>query len=329
VTISWPELIVLMAFGAKDGDVANESVSGVVHTRDVNPLEDGVDAGEFEQVADHPTLGRVAIEESTVRVARRGSLMRVESLDHRPSLISGADTLWTFGGGDVPVAHPRGRRTFSWAGDSVMHRPSLSRWEGNDFTSLTGPITATTHLGRAAWSFELAPPSHKPYPLQMIVDAETGIVLSQANRDFGSVTEWLEIDLDTVLDPALFEWDGPARSRADWDAERDAEHQRDLAERQRWLADRGIAPLELTVHAEVMPHKWHDDGSLYASINFSMFGTLLRRPRSDEPWDDSDSVRHQHSYRWSDERWDWFLGMERPLGDDDLAALQSRLARST
>jgi hypothetical protein len=324
-SISWPELVVLMACG----DGTEDSISGELRVREVQELgdnfteEDDDDGGWFE---DHPQLGRVRVCEARVRAQRRGDLVRVDRDDGGPMLIFGRDTRWVdFGDDGVPTAYRRDTSSFSWNGQELLYRRPASRWEGNDFTKLTGPIESVEFLGRSAWAFELAPPSHKPYPLQMIVDAASGLVLREANADFGSVQEWTSLNVGAALPDELFGWDGPSRPLED----RDAEHEREMAQRQRWLAEHGLAAT-LTVPMRLMPHEWDDDsGRFHASFDAGTSGSLVRRPRSEDRWPDLDEMNWPHHYSWSDPLWDWFLGSMKPLEENELAALRQQLARSS
>ena len=103
-----------------------------------------------------------------------------------------------------------------------------------------------------------------------------------------------------------------------------------MAERRAWLADRGIAGLTFTVTPELMLHEWDDDsGSFHLSFDSMALGSLLRRPRNDQPWTDAEQLHWEHRYRWSDARWDWALGSRQPLNESQLAALREQLAQST
>jgi hypothetical protein len=178
--MSWPALVVLMALG----NGSDPSLSGVVHVRDVQP-----DDTQTDVVL--PGVGPVRIEEGRHRVAKRGNLVRREHLDGRPMAIFGHDTKWIWlDGAELPTAFSSA--VWGWDDQLLVQRRPLSRWEGDDFTHPTGAVSPTTMLGRAAWSVELAPPAHKPFPLTLVVDAETGIVLQERNDGFGSVTEWVE-----------------------------------------------------------------------------------------------------------------------------------------
>ena len=302
--ISWPELIVLTVFG----DGSEDSFIGEIraHGADPNAEDDGY------------------------RIYRRGALTRSEGLDGRVHFIDGEDSRWVHYVGDEEfTALPRERHVFASPRGSVSvggDRPSLSRWDGTDFTRPTGPAEAVEFLGRRAWAVELAPPSHKPYPMQMIVDAATGLVLRQANAGFGTYTEFVSLQLGVELPDELFVWDGPAHPPED----REAEHERDMANRRAWLAGRGISALPLAFIPDLMPNEWDDDtGAFHVSFSTNVYGSRARRPRSAEPWPELESQSWEHHYRWSDERWDWFVGCMIELGTEQLAVLQAGLANST
>ncbi|HZY77353.1 MAG TPA: hypothetical protein VFE40_13630 [Jatrophihabitantaceae bacterium] len=302
-TITWPELIMLMVFGTG----AEDSFVAEVRARD-------------EREAD----------EYGYRVFRRGTLARREGLDGQVHFIDGEDYRWMrYVGDEEFTAFPRERHVFASpiGGLSVGgDRPSLSRWDGNDFTRPTGPAEPVEFLERPAWSVELAPPAHKPHPIQLVVDAETGLVLRQANAGFGTYTELVSLQLDAELPDELFVWDGPTRQPIN----REAEHERDMANRRAWLASRGITDLPLAFVPELMPHVWDDaTGAFEASFSTNAYGSLIRRPRNEEPWPELDGQNWPHTYRWSDERWDWFVGCDRHLDADRLAALKAGLTDST
>lgn len=303
-TISQPELIMLMVFGDGTEDAFVGEVS--VHDPEQRPEDYGY------------------------RVYRRGVLSRREALDGQLHFIDGEDYQWVrYAGDDEFTALPRGSHRFAApiGGLSVGgSRPSLSRWDGNDFTRMTGPAEATEFLDRPAWAVELAPPAHKPYPIQLVVDAQNGLVLRQANAGFGTWTEFVALQLGVDLPDELFVWDGPVREPR----HREAEHERDMANRRAWLAARGITELPLAVGPELMPNEWDDDtGAFQVTFSTNVNGSLARRPHSDEPWPELDSQNWPHHYRWSDARWDWFVGCDIELDPDRLAGLRAGLATST
>jgi hypothetical protein len=92
-------------------------------------------------------------------------------------------------------------------------RPEDERWEGDDFTTQTGPPRNVTFLGRPAWEVELAAPAHKPFPMQIIIDAETGLLLREANKALGSFHEWIELDTHADLPDDLFTWNAARPTR--------------------------------------------------------------------------------------------------------------------
>jgi hypothetical protein len=307
--ISWPELVVLMALG----NGSDPSLSGVVHVRDVEP-----DDAQTDVVS--PGVGPVRIEEDRHRVAKRGNLLRREHLDGRPMAIFGHDTKWIWlDGAELPTVF-RGLAIWGWDDQRVVQRPPLSRWEGDDFTHPTGPVRATTLLGRAAWSVELAPPSHKPFPLTLVVDAETGVVLQERNEGFGSVTEWAEISFGPELADELFEWTGQAVEPRDGRAE----HEREMLSRNAWLAEQGIGDLSWTTVSSLSVHDWDDaTGEFQASLSVHVSAAVLRRRRTGADWDTLNTWPHE--YRWSDDEWDWYVGANVELRADELSALRSHL----
>lgn len=306
------------------GDGTEDSIAGEIHHRDVDPVPDA--EPDPPTILDDPLLGMIRVDESRGRVLRKGNLIRREQ-DGRPLAILGTDTYWIWlDGNAVPTAFPRGRTAWGIGLHGIVERHPASRWEGDDFTKLTGPIEAAEFLGRRAWTFELAPPRHKPYPIQLTVDAETGLVLRQANADFGSFVEWTSLQVGADLPDALFGWDGPTLAPPD----RRAEYEREMTQRREWLAGRGIDRLEFRVEPRWTLHEWHDaTGTFHASFDASSDGSLLRRPHSDEPWPDLAQMNWEHHYAWSDERWDWFVGCRRHIDDEAFAVLRRQLADST
>lgn len=179
---SWfEELVELMV----EGTGAEDRVMGVVraHVED----DDGIDF--------------------RYRVFRRGGLYRCESLDGGVQAIGGRDTTWKATEDGSIVSTPR-ERSVAPPDDYEFGtaRPSQARWEGDDFTVPTGPPTTVHFLGREALEVELAPPPHKPFPIQLIIDAGTGLLLRQANEASGVFHEWVTLDTAADLPDALFEF---------------------------------------------------------------------------------------------------------------------------
>jgi hypothetical protein len=143
------------------------------------------------------------------RVARRGELVRCETLDGGIYFIAGHDNVWRSDASNRLVAQPRTTR-FNPAPDDLEFgsaRPNEGRWTGDDFTIPTGAERAVTFLDRPAWQVELGPPPRKPYPMQMTVDAATGLVLREGNDALGSFHEWTELNIDADLPDHLFTFD--------------------------------------------------------------------------------------------------------------------------
>lgn len=322
-TISWPELVVLMAYG----DGRQDRYRGEYRVREVTEIddeaEDETEPEGAQSIVEHPTLGRVRVDERTFRAYRLGESVRVESTAGQPLFIVGRDKRWIFDRTDTPTEYERATSCFEIGGTGLLDRRPASRWEGEDFTQLTGPIGRTQFLGRTAWTFELAPPPHKPYPVQMIVDADTGLVLREANAGFGSYEQWTDLQLEADLPDELFSWTGPVRRPE----EHEIEHEQELARRRAWLAGRGVRQLSLSLELDLVPHEWDElTGRFHASVHTrSPHGCMLRRPHTDQAWQDVDSMDWPFEYRWHDERWDWYLGIDLELTGDQLASLRTQL----
>lgn len=175
------------------GNGRDDRIAGVVHAR----IED--DGGvEFRY-----------------RVYRRGRLYRCASLDGSVHAIAGRTTYWIRRQDGQMWTGPRDR--FIGPPDDYefgTSRPDPDRWMGDDFTRPTGPPVEITFLGRTAWQIELAPPAHKPSPMQIVVDASTGLLLRTGNATFDTFHQWVELDTDADLPDELFEYtatDQPAR----------------------------------------------------------------------------------------------------------------------
>jgi hypothetical protein len=142
------------------------------------------------------------------RVARRGELVRCTSLDGAVHMIANRDRVWCRRDGSDEVdeysrshgAYPPDDYEFGVA------RTDNDRWQGDDFTTPIGSPRETTFLGRPAWEIDLAAPEHKPHPMQITIDRQTGLVLCEANSAFATLHEWTQLDTDADLPDSLFTW---------------------------------------------------------------------------------------------------------------------------
>jgi len=258
-------------------------------------------------------------------VHRAGNRARLERADGTPIMRTDGVTTWHFTDHGVISAPYRDDDGMGGVG-ALAFRRTRQEVDAFSFGTPIGPIEATTYLDRPAWRFAFAAPPHKPYDMQVVVDAETGFVL---DRKFagGSHTRWLEFVTDEPSDPALFRWDGPSLDRAELRAGRDREHQQDMARRASWFADNVAPGLTFAgARLEVTLHEWDDDGSFQASCDTAeIMVTLARRPRSPGWWELGWSTV---DYRWSDERWDWAMSNfgDEPVDPDEVAAFRRQLS---
>jgi hypothetical protein len=339
-----------LAYAAPMSDAESPSwsvlVSLMVHGPDVEPTVrgairsvDGTDESRGHVGFLHPegdpdpvfagsgTGTRSADGESLVRVWRDGPRVRVEEPDGSPNLIVGDGASWSFDRiHDEPLKSLRAKVQYGFRGTGLLWRRDAEGFLGHDFTQPTGPIGASTFLGRPAWTVELAPPASKPYPMQLVVDAETGLLLQRRNDGFGTVDEWVEFVVGEEFEPSLFVWDGPSRSEADEQAARMAEHDADMARRRAWVAENVSAqPLRVELDVDIQLHWWDGaTGAFEASIADGE-GSLARRPVSADPWESHGWREHQHT--WSDDRWDWELTMRSmALAPGALEAIKRQLS---
>lgn len=333
--VDGPDLPVHGVISSREGaDASQHYFSSSVFEGEPMPVFAGfasaVDAEPGAEPPEEPDpaegLGHPAEEEPVLtRAWCSGRRVRLERPDGRPSLIVDDEWCWQFRGDDpVPVVSPSSAVAYQGNGTQLLHRRDSAGFAGDDFTRPTGPVGTTTFLGRQAYTVELAPPAHKPFPIQLVVDSQTGLVLQQRNDGFGSVDEWVELVVGEPLDEQLFRWQGPSRSEADERAERDRELQTELAERADWFTA-NVTPLPLRVELElsVFVHVHQPDGSFEASIGESHVGALARRPCAAGDWQLGWS-RVQH--RWSADGWDWALDLHGDqLTDAGLAALKRAL----
>jgi len=302
-TPTWPELLQLMTVGPPN----EPTVRGAIRHR-------GRDEGwvVYGGIAGPPPIAgiRAGIDPAyppPLRVWRHGNRVRLEEPDGRVNLIVSDDRLWQFNGDrGVLIESPRRDVQYMCSGTQLLERRPLVEYAGNDFTQPAGNVEPTTFLGRPAWAVELAPPPHKPHPMQLVVDAETGIVLQQRNDGFGTVDEWVEFVTGEDFNSDVFTWSGPSMSAEELHAIQDAEHEADMAQRREWFSNH-VTSSPLRIEFEIAPlvHVHASDGSFEASLgDRAFYGSLARRSHSTAPWE----LRWQRvDHRWSTKNWDWAL----------------------
>jgi hypothetical protein len=241
-----------------------------------------------------------------LRVWRDRSRLRIEEPDGSVNLIVGDTKSWQFSDdAELPLEAPKTGVLYAGNATPLVTRRAAAEFLENDFTRPAGPVSATTFLGRTAWSVELAPPPHKPHPIQLVVDAETGLVLQQRNDGFGTVDEWIEFVVGEPIDDELFAWTGAVRTLADRERDHEDRHEADLAARRAWFTSNvADLPLRVELEVDVLVHTHDDTGGFEASIDGGNVGSLARRRHSDEPWEVSSSGT---VHRWSAGGWDWAL----------------------
>lgn len=324
--IPWVRLLTLMV----DGPELEPTVRGTISCWDGDEQR-AVGYVRYENDPDPVFAGTgLAAEDdggTSMRVWRDGSRVRIDRPDGRPLLIVGTHFCWKFSDDDeAPVQSPVGAVRYVLGGTDLLTRRTADDFLGNDFTRPTGPATATTFLGRPAWAVELAPPPHKPYPLRLVVDAESGLVLQQRNDAFGFREEWTEFVLGERLPDEIFQWDGSSRSATDQQAARLAAHEADLERRRAWFAEQvAPLPLRLELACSVVVHQYDEEtGAFQASFGSGQLGMLARRPAGAKDswslgWD-------QPGQRWRDERWEWAVRLyDDELSESGLAELKRQL----
>jgi hypothetical protein len=185
----------------------------------------------------------------------------------------------------------------------------------NDLSVPMGPATAVTMAGRPAWEFVLAPPPHKPHPLHVAFDDETGVVLRMAVPELGFFIEITKLTVDVPIDAQTFSWTGPVGT----------DRYDELVGHRRvrqWLTQERIP----------VPHWWPDGlayspasgdpetGALSVELLAPGYPSLARWPAGGAPppyWQLRIDGRHVHE--WSDGTWQWALAVATPLAEDDLA----------
>ncbi|NMD57337.1 MULTISPECIES: hypothetical protein [Tsukamurella] len=309
-------------------------VHGIVRTRNAEAL------GRTETVGfiGAPPMW-VGIGGDDVRVWRDGRRVRVELPDGSPYFISDGVTSWQFDDAETPPTFVGADRVYYHGpGAELLISRNAQDWlRGDDFTQPTRPVAEIEFLGRDCWSVELAPPPHKPAPLQMIVDRQSGAVLQQGSEEFDVSVEFTSLDVGGQVDDSLFTWDGAAvsldeRRAVDARAER-AAYEEAQADRLAWLeSDLGARSLNIRVPVELAITDVYEldegDGSYFVRIRSGsgahIEGCLWRRPHQPGRWriDSTDHTVHH----WSAAGFDWAVwlyGLD--VNGDVLVQLQEQL----
>ena len=327
--IAWVNLLQLVVHGPSP----EPTVRGRLHR--AVPDEDSPEAIGFAGFGhERPVLSGVrpapADFSAPLRVWRDGQRVRIEEESGRVNLIADDETCWQFDDGEVPRQAPRSALHFALEATGLLARRAADEWVGDDFTRPTGPIGTTTFLGRDAFTVELAPPPHKPYPLQWVVDAETGLILQQRNDAFGTIEEWTEFVVGEPFDDSLFRWDGPVRKVKDQRARQKRRREKDRADRQRWFeANVALPPIPVELALDVVVHRRNEaTGEFEASLGRDFgIGSLARRPLSDAEWP-LGWMEIQHT--WRDEQWEWAVTInDGQLSPDGLERLRRHLSGSS
>jgi hypothetical protein len=305
-TLPWIELLSLMVDGPRPEPAVRGAIRSVAGTETHHLAWGGLHPPVLTGRRGH--LDASVAPAPPIRVWRDGRRLRIEEPDGSLNVIVGDTTCWQFDSAhDAPLTAPSTQLRYFGNGTQLVSRRDAAEFLEDDFTRPTGPVRAATFLDRAAWTVELAPPAHKKFPIQLVVDAQTGLVLQQRNDGYGSVDEWVEFVVGEPLADELFTWDGPARSLADQEEERRTQHEADLTRRRDWFeANVAALPLRVEVDLTVLVHV-HDDetGAFEASVGADSVGSLARRPRSEIDWERPGLTTDTH--RWSTPRWDWAL----------------------
>ena len=100
-----------------------------------------------------------------------------------------------------------------------------------------------------------------------------------------------------------------------------------MAARSAWLESHGLVPLVVSGAAEVMLQR---RGTTPAASSPALsWGTPRWRGGRTRTSPGTRTSRYPHAYRWSDTRWDWWLGTSSVLTEAALAELRQRLAATT
>ncbi|MGW5524460.1 hypothetical protein [Gordonia sp. NPDC003950] len=269
-----------------------------------------------------------------VRMYRDGAKLAVELLDGTPLFRTDGETAWRWEQpGEPPLSGPARRLYYSGPGRQLMQVRPAGDWAGSDdFTRPTQrPIETVEFLGRPAWAVELAPPRHKPAPIGIVVDRETGAVVEERSDHFGLSSSYVEFEVVESIDPAVFAYEGPVASMEDRQEQMRREHEVAARDQRAWFAANVGAthlsvPVRIALDVEVVHTDGTDGGHVEASLRADRggsFGAVARRDRADTEWELRWS---EPGVRWSTADHDWALVIYGVgIDDDAVAALAEQL----
>ncbi|MFC6707176.1 hypothetical protein [Flexivirga alba] len=319
-SISWSDLQHLMITPQPD-----LTVRGIVSTD-----EHELYFGSFESEHQAPPLTPIVLADedgpATLHVRIKGARHRLDRLDGTVFFIQDTDRAWQFHD-EHPNRPDEGGSEVSYVGTvwSLVVRPDRDRFEGNDFTRPTGPPRATEYLGRAAWEVQLAPPSHKPFPLTYVVDAETGLLLQERNERAGLLAGWLEFEVGADIDDSVFGWNGPVVTEEERDAAMWAEIQAERREGAAWV-EQHITPqpvtVQLTYTGPIQVNEHEKDGSFDGCLGSDPTLSIGRRPLGRRDFWRADAS----TYQWTSGEWRWqVMAHGATLTPESLRSLQEQL----
>ena len=183
----------------------------------------------------------------------------------------------------------------------------------NDFSRPMGPAVETEVGGRRGWRFVLAPPAHKPAPLEVVLDDATGVVLEYRSQGADYRETLTSFDADAAIDEDVFTWAGQIDTAWAGGEGGEARHRR--------LAD----------HAWPSPTWWHaapplrvfdgdpDEGWFVGGLGWDEHAILARwRPGADLGERITTDGGHRHVHRWHRDGWDWLLATDEEFSVEDV-----------
>ncbi|MFG1782628.1 hypothetical protein ACGFIU_09320 [Rhodococcus oryzae] len=172
--------------------------------------------------------------------------------------------------------------------------------------------------------------------MQLVIDTETGTVLSQNSTDGTDTASFLDLEVPRdVFDPDPFTWTGPVRSPRDLGKEHLARENEKQRRGQAWFR-REVTDLPVTASVPVTftpteIRTFDEETGAFEAMFAKGLGTLWRRPRSEQTW--YLPLRGARNFpiawsAWSTTAFDWACGLDLPEGSlttGTVTALQQQL----